>query len=137
MKKTGADEVKKVLLKLNLTEWVWTGSGFASPHKVVVGRSPAASLEPHIFSLPTEMSSYSSFLQKFSCLQQIDARTVVAILATVAADSDGKPLRQPDELKTVVNAITVLAGLINDGELVGEEVFIPDETRVMTKASTL
>lgn len=72
------------------SSWIWHGEGFTYPNRVVL-IAPFMDLRPYVYSLPTEISSFSEFFSNFGVRTACDLTDVLATIKVKYDEENSAP----------------------------------------------
>ncbi len=117
-------------------EWVYHGSGYASPDMVVAKKvsSHLQLLSPYLFFLPQGMMQFTEFFLHMGCKEDLRAEDLADILRRIANHNKGRPIGDTDmeAVKMCAEEMHRHEHQYQDGQL-----FLPNTEKIMMSANSL
>ena len=123
LQKAPKDTVVHLLQSQYLTDWIWHGSGFASPEKIALeSRFPKSiNVYPYLFRLPNELFKVKDFLLSHGVKQQFDVDDLLDMLFRIKEKHDNGE-QPPEEVNQDLDRCrAVLEWIIRSEAQISEE----------------
>ena len=115
-------EIKGMLTKFQVSSWIWCGTGFQTPGKMVLSQSEV-DVMPYVFTLPTEMENHKDLMHRCGVQESVQLSRILKMIAA-RHEAGGESLCKEVEhdLQLVINILTIL---VKQGVV---DPFVPVET---------
>ncbi|XP_053401269.1 sacsin-like [Mercenaria mercenaria] len=101
---------------LSVTDWIWTGSCFASPKKTIIERhSDDLDLRPYFYTLPAEFSDMYSLYISYGCIQRQDTQVLLDTLNIIQQTKHESDEQLNQDRQTVRNVLEKIAASVKEG----------------------
>ena len=123
LQKAPKDTVVHLLQSQYLTDWIWHGSGFASPEKIALeSRFPKSiNVYPYLFRLPNELFKVKEFLLSHGVKQQFEVDDLLDMLFRIKEKHDNGE-QPPEEVNQDLDRCrAVLEWIIRSEAQISEE----------------
>ena len=123
-------------------KWIATPGGtMVGPSQLVVNGKIGSKLEPHLYEVPHELRSHTTFLQECGALESLSTDGLISLLGKIAQTHDGHPLPH-EELEVTVHIAELIfaakSAVEGEKELGTKEgIFLPSQGKEMLKVGDL